>query len=92
MRDRGFSTATVVRERSTHVSRLALRSPVSAAFVAQRLVHAVGGGTANRRHPARVAAEERLDSSLSREVLDVLQVNATTEHDREAAMPVLIPL
>jgi hypothetical protein len=40
----------------------------------------------------RVAAEVRLDSSLSGEVLDVLQVNATTEHDGEAAMPLLIPL
>src|SRR5215208_3213147 len=47
---------------------------------------------AHRRHPARVAVEVRLDSSLSREVLDVLQVSATTEHDREAAMPPLIPL
>ena len=40
----------------------------------------------------RVVAEVRLDSSLSGEVLDVLQVNATTEHDGEAAMPLLIPL
>ena len=40
----------------------------------------------------RVAVEDRLDSSLSREVLDVLQVNATAEHDREAAMPLLTPL
>ena len=36
--------------------------------------------------------DERLDSSLSREVLDDLQMSATTEHDREAAMPLLIPL
>jgi hypothetical protein len=82
LHDRECSTATVVRERSTHVCCLALRSPLSAAFVAQRLVHIVGGGRANRRHPARLAAEDRLDSSLSREVLDVVQVNATTEHDR----------
>jgi hypothetical protein len=40
----------------------------------------------HRRHPARVAAEERLDSSLSRQMLDVLHVSATIEHDREAAI------
>jgi hypothetical protein len=40
----------------------------------------------------RVAAEDRLDSSLSGEVLDVLQVNATTEHGGGAGMPRLIPL
>ena len=55
-------------------------------------VHGVGGGGAHRRHPARVAAEERPDSGLAREVLDVLQMSATTEHDREAAMPLLIPI
>ena len=60
--------------------------------LAQGLVPTVGGVGANGRHPARVAVEERLDSSLSREVLDVLQVNATTEYDREAAMPLLTPL
>jgi hypothetical protein len=69
-----------------------LRSSVSAVVLAQRLVHAISVRTTHRRHPARVAAEERLDSTLSREVLDVLQVNATTEHDLEAAMPLLIPL
>jgi hypothetical protein len=61
-------------------------------LLAERIVHAVGGVAAHRWHPARVAIEDRLDSSLSRGVLDVLQVNATTEHDRETAMPVLIPL
>jgi hypothetical protein len=54
-------------------------------------VHGVGGGGAHRRHPARVVAEGRPDSSLAREVLDVLRMNATTEHDGEAAMPLLIP-
>jgi len=60
--------------------------------LAQGLAPTVGGVGAHGRHPARVAVEQRLESSLSHEVLDVLQVNATTKHDREAAMPVLIPL
>ena len=60
--------------------------------LAQRLVPTVSGVAAHGRHPARVAVEDRLDSNLSREVLDVLQVNATTEHDREATLPFLIPL
>jgi hypothetical protein len=61
------------------------------AWLAQRLVHPIGGVAAQRRHPARVAAEVRLDSSLSGEVLDVLRVNATTERDGGAAMPLLSP-
>jgi hypothetical protein len=92
MQDRKCSTATAIRERSTNVSCLALRPPVSTVVSPTPCVHAVGGGRAHRRHPARVAAEERLDSSLAREVLDILQMSATTEHDREAAMPLLIPL
>jgi hypothetical protein len=47
---------------------------------------------AHRRHPARVAVENRLGSRLSHEVLDVLQMSATSEHEREAAMPRLTPL
>ena len=60
--------------------------------LAQGLVPTVGGVGAYGRHPARVAVEERLDSSLSRGVLEVLHVSATTEHDRDPAMPPLIPL
>ena len=71
---------------TTEGDRKALVGPL-----AQGLVPTVGGVGANGRHPARVAVEERLDSSLSHGVLDVLHVSATTEHDREAVMPPLIP-
>ena len=42
--------------------------------LAQRLVPTVGGVKAYERHPARVAVEDKLNCSLSHEVLDVLQV------------------
>ena len=38
-----------------------------------------------------IQREERADSSLAREVLDVLRVDATTEHDREATVLLLTP-
>jgi hypothetical protein len=62
------------------------------ASLAQRIVHAVGGVVAHRSYPPRVAVEDRPGSRLSREVLDAIQMSATSEHDREAAMPLLIPL
>ena len=60
--------------------------------LAKRLVPTVGGVTVYGRHLARVAVEDKLDSSLSHEVLDILHVSVTTEHDREAVMPPLIPI
>jgi len=90
MHDRECSTATLVTEHTRFLPSFALTA-LSTVVSPTPCVHAVGRSTAHRRHPARVVAEERLDSTLAREVLDVLQVNVTTEHDREAAMPPLIP-
>ena len=39
-----------------------------------------------------VVVEDKLDPGVPREVLDVLQMSATSEQDREAAMPLLTPL
>jgi hypothetical protein len=40
----------------------------------------------------RVAIKDKLDAGVAEEVLDVVQMRATSEQDREAAMPLLTPL
>jgi hypothetical protein len=48
--------------------------------------------TAHGRRLVRVAVRGKLYAGVPWEVLDVLRVCATREHDREAAVPLLIPL
>src|ERR687890_1932575 len=56
MQDRECSTATLVRERSTHVSCLASRSPVSAVVSPTPCPYCWRWHGPPRRHPARVVA------------------------------------
>jgi hypothetical protein len=92
MRDRECFTATLDRERTTNVFCVApsLTGRRRRASPTHR-AHAVGGGSTHRRHLARKAGIQPNLDRYSREVLDVLQVDATTEYDSEAAMPLLIP-
>ena len=58
----------------------------------QRLARPVGGVAAHRGPLVGVAVKGKLDAGVPREVLGVLRMYATTEQDREAAVPLLTPL